>query len=51
MLGLLREICNFILFKIHGCIVQQSLNFDRKYKFLFYIVNPKLSGRTYHQLT
>ena len=25
-LGLLREICNFILFRIHGCVVQRSLN-------------------------
>ena len=25
-LGLLREVCNFILFRIHGCMVQQSLN-------------------------
>ena len=26
MLGLLREVCNFILFSIHGCLVQWSLN-------------------------
>ena len=25
-LGLLREVRNFILFRIHGCVVQQSLN-------------------------
>ena len=25
-LGLLREVCNFILFRIHGCVVQRSLN-------------------------
>ena len=26
MLRLLREVCNFILFRIHGCVVQRSLN-------------------------
>ena len=25
-LGLLREVHNFVLFRIHGCVVQQSLN-------------------------
>ena len=26
MLGLLREVRNFVLYRIHGCVVQQSLN-------------------------
>ena len=26
MLGLLREVRNFVLFRIHGCVVQRSLN-------------------------
>ena len=25
-LGLLREVCNFVLLRIHGCVVQRSLN-------------------------
>ena len=25
-LGLLREVRNFVLFRIHGCVVQRSLN-------------------------
>ena len=25
-LGLLREVCNFVLFRIHGCVIQRSLN-------------------------
>ena len=25
-LGLLREVRTFVLFRIHGCVVQQSLN-------------------------
>ena len=25
-LGLLREVRNFVLFRIHGCMVQRSLN-------------------------
>ena len=40
-LGLLREICNFILFRIHGCIVQRSLN--ENIIFVLYCFRQKLS--------
>lgn len=41
-LGLLREVRNFVLFRIHGCVVQRSLKM--KYDlFLFYIASAKLS--------
>ena len=40
-LGLLREICNFILFRIHGYIVQRSLN--ENIIFVLYCFRQKLS--------
>ena len=43
-LGLLREVCNFVLFRHHDCVVQQSLN--EKYKFLFYIASVKTFSGT-----
>ena len=40
VLGLLGEVHNFVLFRIHGCAVQRSLN--KKYDFLFYIASAKV---------
>ena len=39
--GLLREICNFILFRIHDCVVKRSLNW--KYIFCFILLRQKFS--------
>ena len=33
-LGLLREVRNFVLFKIHGCVVQRSLNENMNFCFI-----------------
>ena len=40
-LGLLREIRNFVLFRIHGCALQRSLNED--INFCFILLPQKLS--------
>ena len=39
--GLLREVHNFVLFRIYGCVVQRSLKW--KYKFCFILLPQKLS--------
>ena len=41
MLGLLREVRNFILFRIHDCVVKRSLNW--KYIFCFILLRQKFS--------
>ena len=33
-LGLLREVPNFVLFRIYGCVVQQSLNENMIFRFI-----------------
>ena len=33
-LGLLREVCNFVIFRIHGCVLQRSLNEDINFCFI-----------------
>ena len=33
-LGLLREVRNFVLFRIYGCVVQQSLNENMIFRFI-----------------
>ena len=38
-LGLLREVYNFVLFRIYGCVVQQSLN--ENINFVLYIAYAK----------
>ena len=40
-LGLLREVRNFVLFKIHGCVVQRSLN--ENMNFCFILLQQKFS--------
>ena len=41
-LGLLREIHNFVLFRIHGYVVQRSLN--ENIIFCFIVLSQKLFG-------
>ena len=40
-LGLLREVRNFVLFKIYGCVIQRSLN--ENINFCFILLSQKLS--------
>ena len=40
-LGLLREVHNFVLFRIHGCVVQRSLN--ENMIFCFTLLQQKFS--------
>ena len=42
-LRLLREVCNFVLFRNHGCVVQQSLNENININFCFILLPQKLS--------
>ena len=41
-LRLLREVCNFVLFRNHGCVVQRSLNENININFCFILLPQKL---------